>query len=374
MQSPGGLCNNAYWPIVDGATWDYVWSGGGVNGTERWEIQEAVESAAGATFTLRIENVTDMGGTSKTGEEKRPYKCDSTGIYQQRNDGSWVLTLPPQSEIAPEATWPAGDGYSLKMYRFEQTAVEAGTCETAVFGSIPNGPGLDYYAMGVGLVHSWAEPGWNRGLVSYNLPGYSTAASQAQPQSAEPSVTIGAWVAGSDDQGNITINGSLQGGTGPMIFEWGDGSAATQSWFPADHSYSQSGSFTVTVTDLNGEGATTLGVAVSLAPRVKPPQITNVVLRYDNSTGPMIVWQDIYFVDPDGDSISVKYELIQATASNLRTRDGGINISSAQQASGAVSTGKWECGTRTYSVTLQATIVDRAGNISNPYQYTMECR
>lgn len=105
-------------------------------------------------------------------------------------------------------------------------------------------------------------------------------------------------------------------------------------------------------------------------PAPKPPQITNVVLRY----GSGVIWQDIYFNDGDGDSYYVTYRIVQTTARNAKTVDGGFNIPAQQQVAGAYITGKWTCGGGRYSITLQATILDHAGNYSNPYVYTMECQ
>jgi hypothetical protein len=191
---------------------------------------------------------------------------------------------------------------------------------------------------------------------------------QVQPQPAKPKVSINAWIDATRDDGYVRINGVMQDGTGPMLWDWGDG-ARTQSWFPAEHAYGQSGNYQVRISDANGEGTFTLPCNLQVVPAATPPQITNVVLRYDRSSGSLIIWQDVYFTDADLDSNQVEYALIWTSLAGVQTRNGSLN----QAAADTYVTGKWGCGNRTYSVTLGATIVDKAGNRSNQYQYTMEC-
>ena len=105
-----------------------------------------------------------------------------------------------------------------------------------------------------------------------------------------------------------------------------------------------------------------------------PPVITNVELIEDRLSGSLIVYQQISFNDLDGDAHYVHYELVRTTSGFVEVKDGDINVRGEQQKSGALITGTWDCGTGTYSVTLQASIWDMAGNQSNARQYTINCR
>lgn len=104
------------------------------------------------------------------------------------------------------------------------------------------------------------------------------------------------------------------------------------------------------------------------------PILESVNLRYDTSSGSLVIFQDVTFHDPDGDSYWVDYELVHTTAAGVEVRSGAIEISSRQQKLGATITGKWTCGGSKYDVTLRVTILDRAGNRSNAVEYTMNCR
>ena len=104
------------------------------------------------------------------------------------------------------------------------------------------------------------------------------------------------------------------------------------------------------------------------------PVITNVQLRNDTSSGSLVIWQDIYFSDADGDANLIDYELLATTASSVTVVDGPIQISSQGQRTGALISGKWVCGGGSYSTTLRAVIRDRAGQSSNPVEYTLNCQ
>lgn len=63
---------------------------------------------------------------------------------------------------------------------------------------------------------------------------------------------------------DVSINGIVDGLTGPMQWDWGDG-AVTQSWFPAQHTYAKAGSYLVRV---QGESQRE-GRAFPIAPTVR---------------------------------------------------------------------------------------------------------
>jgi hypothetical protein len=102
------------------------------------------------------------------------------------------------------------------------------------------------------------------------------------------------------------------------------------------------------------------------------PVIESVDLWDDLSSGRLDIVQDISFHDEDGDAYYIDFELV-SNLPNVHTVDGPISASSQQQKSGTIHTGRWGCGGGQYEVTLQATILDGAGNQSNAVEYTMFC-
>lgn len=105
----------------------------------------------------------------------------------------------------------------------------------------------------------------------------------------------------------------------------------------------------------------------------QPPIIDRVELRYDRSSGKLVILQDVFFSDIDGDANYVHYQLISVTSgATANTKDGSINMTSDQKY-GSVITGKWSCGGNYYDVTLEVTIYDQAGHASNSVRYTMSC-
>jgi hypothetical protein len=106
-----------------------------------------------------------------------------------------------------------------------------------------------------------------------------------------------------------------------------------------------------------------------------PPAITSVDLRYSKSGSEIIVYQDIYFNDINGDANFVEYRLVSITNGYFANiKNGGLDNSAAEQKTGAMLTGKWECGEGGYEITLEVFIRDAYGHRSNGVSYTMNCR
>lgn len=103
------------------------------------------------------------------------------------------------------------------------------------------------------------------------------------------------------------------------------------------------------------------------------PIIQKVTLRKSTSAGGPIIYQDIYFIDSDGDVNRIDYYVVSSTVPDVQAQGGAVNIPSGQQKSGATITGTWNCGSSDYSVTLSAVLSDRAGHSSEPYEYTIVC-
>jgi hypothetical protein len=120
----------------------------------------------------------------------------------------------------------------------------------------------------------------------------------------------------------------------------------------------------------------TITLTPTVTPTVHPnqPIIEDIVLREDTSAGYLIIYQDIYFRDPDSDAVQVHYELISTSLGFTPNMGDGFFDPWPEQKEGTFVTGTWTCGSDPYDVTLEATIHDQAGHKSYPFQYTMHCR
>ena len=100
--------------------------------------------------------------------------------------------------------------------------------------------------------------------------------------------------------------------------------------------------------------------------------IKSVQLREDTSSGKLVIYQDIYFYDEDGDANFIDYSLVSGPPDTYII-DGPIEIESQKQKSGTVMIGTWKCGDAEYRITLQVMILDEIGNQSNTVEYNMVC-
>jgi hypothetical protein len=162
-----GMCNNAYWPIVLGATWDYTVARAGETFDYHVNVWNASARADGSGGSFSTRESCGNHEFCGRGETPVDYYCDATGTFLVT--GSMVI--PPENQIVDGGVWPQ-DGYSLKVFGFENRTVPAGTFNAAMLGIIPAPPGVDDYAKGVGLIYRSVEPNTEMQLVSYNIPGY----------------------------------------------------------------------------------------------------------------------------------------------------------------------------------------------------------
>jgi hypothetical protein len=102
------------------------------------------------------------------------------------------------------------------------------------------------------------------------------------------------------------------------------------------------------------------------------PVIQSVQLREDTSSGKLVIYQDIYFYDEDGDANYIDYSLVSGPPDTYII-DGPIEIESQKQKSGTAMIGTWKCGDAEYRITLRVMILDEIGNQSNTVEYTMFC-
>jgi hypothetical protein len=107
----------------------------------------------------------------------------------------------------------------------------------------------------------------------------------------------------------------------------------------------------------------------------QPPIIDRIEIRENTSGDHLVVLLDVYFRDPDADTNTVDWEVISNSIGYpFEARDGHPRPSPDQK-DGKVVTGRWGCGSRSpYEITVEATLVDRAGNKSNSVRVTFSCR
>jgi len=108
------------------------------------------------------------------------------------------------------------------------------------------------------------------------------------------------------------------------------------------------------------------------------PLILKIAERKEYVGNDLFIHKDIYFTDSDGDAYTVAYKLISTTlnASEITVKNDAIVASSDEQKYQAIVVGTWECGTRyrNYTIVLEARILDKAGNQSEPITITFNCQ
>ena len=122
----------------------------------------------------------------------------------------------------------------------------------------------------------------------------------------------------------------------------------------------------------------------TLAPTVIIPTVnpSPVMLRVTERRGAdqtgVVIYKDIYFMDPDGDADFVEYKLIgyqNIVQSDIKVSPDDIEPSPEQKTEATVAA-PWYCKTKyhNYTITLEARIVDEAGNKSMPFLLEFYCR
>lgn len=131
------------------------------------------------------------------------------------------------------------------------------------------------------------------------------------------------------------------------------------------------------------EYATVTGEAASLQefdipPTVTPlaalaPLIERVVVRFDSSSGGLIAYLDVHYIDGEGDANFADFQLISTSIESSGTIKDVSFAPNANQRRGSVVTGQWACGTKQYDVAVAVTIRDQAGHASNTIGVTFSC-
>jgi hypothetical protein len=108
------------------------------------------------------------------------------------------------------------------------------------------------------------------------------------------------------------------------------------------------------------------------------PLIIKIAERKEYVGNDLFIHKDIYFTDSGGDAYTVAYKLISTTlnSSEITVKNDAVVASSVEQKYQAIVVGTWECGTRykNYTIVLEARILDRAGNQSEPIIITFDCQ
>lgn len=117
--------------------------------------------------------------------------------------------------------------------------------------------------------------------------------------------------------------------------------------------------------------------AATLTPKNFAPVILGIQTRKTGTAPNQVIFADINFRDEDGDSYIVTYKLISATVinlSNLTYSDDLIPTSADRQIAGAIVPVQWNCLGQGYTATFDVVILDNAGNQSNKFPVTFDCR
>lgn len=128
-----------------------------------------------------------------------------------------------------------------------------------------------------------------------------------------------------------------------------------------------------------------LGIGLYLGPalasalfRTNPPVIMGVVIREEHAGGELVYQQEINFYDEDGNTHAVERELIDLSdpsqRPSIQLADWEIDDPPAVQRIRSTAINTWHCAGHLYVATVQATLVDRDGNRSEPVRYRIECK
>lgn len=101
------------------------------------------------------------------------------------------------------------------------------------------------------------------------------------------------------------------------------------------------------------------------------PEVTRIAI-FNDPNDPTVIIQRIFLSDPNGDATLIDYEIVSAGQDGLQTGDASLSPSNLQL-NPQSNDGYWNCGSGQYAVTLRVVIRDAAGNVSQPYTYTLLC-
>lgn len=120
-----------------------------------------------------------------------------------------------------------------------------------------------------------------------------------------------------------------------------------------------------------------VGATAIIQPPKTAPLILGIETRKTGVSPNQIVYADIDFRDEDGDAYIITYKLVSTTtinSSSLRYSDDLISTSSDRQIAGVRFPVQWNCLGQGYTATFDVIILDNAGNQSNKFPVTFDCR
>ena len=111
-------------------------------------------------------------------------------------------------------------------------------------------------------------------------------------------------------------------------------------------------------------------------PQTHAPEIGMVTETREKVAGENLIHKAFSFTDPDGDAYLVVYKLVFTSLKvTPAIQNDSITASPEEQRKTAVVIGTWRCGTKyhNYTVILEARVLDREGNYSEPEIVTFVC-
>mgnify|MGYP001078649030 CR=1 FL=1 len=104
-----------------------------------------------------------------------------------------------------------------------------------------------------------------------------------------------------------------------------------------------------------------------------PPVIHRVEQREEISDGFLWIYQDIYFLDADGDATAMTYELVSSSLTYpLNFTDDPLEASAEEQKTEAFFTVTGKCWQK-LELVFESRVRDAAGNLSEPVPFQMIC-
>ncbi len=269
------------------ATYAFDFGDGSVRDAQAGSSATHRYTTAGA-YQAKV-TVTDTGG--KSAVTTTQVRVTETVVVD--DPPSAVISVTPSTDVAPLAVSADASGSTdtdaspIATYGFafgDGTGTTTGTGATAQHTYANGGT----YAVTVTVTDTAGKSSVATASVTVTEPppppvdNAPTAALTVTPASGTAPVNVTADASGSTDQDATGID--------TYAFSWGDGSnVAAQAASTVQHSYTQAGSYTVTVTvsDTAGKSSTaTAQVTVAAAPPPPPAatQPTSVVLTFDDGT------------------------------------------------------------------------------------------
>ncbi len=103
------------------------------------------------------------------------------------------------------------------------------------------------------------------------------------------------------------------------------------------------------------------------------PVISDIKLTKVQNGNSLTIEQNVSYSDPNGDAAFLNWIVLQTNYNGIRVTSGSIGASKEEQISGANQLGKWDCGPAQYYIKFRVIVTDRAGNASEPNDFTINC-